>query len=190
MYCSHHSTFVQPEGFGNTSEGLARPGHFRGVATIVTKLFNIVQPTRAYFGQKDAAQCVLIRRITEDLNMDVSIVVRPTIRESDGLAMSSRNAYLSSEEREAAPILYKALCSAREVFDSLATSADIESLQLQDCVRRTLNSQPLVKEIQYVSVDCRATMRSLERVTRKEGAILSIACVLGSVRLIDNIVLA
>ena len=101
------------QGFDDIAEGLSRPGHFKGVATIVTKLFNIVNPTNAYFGQKDAAQCCLIRRIVHDLDMDVNIVVMDTVREPDGLAMSSRNAYLTVEERKAAPVVFRSLVTAR-----------------------------------------------------------------------------
>ena len=116
MYGSNHLTYVDAKGFDKIPEGRARPGHFSGVATIVTKLFNIVRPTNAYFGQKDAAQCVLIRRIVQDLDMDVNVVVHDTVREDDRLAMSSRNAYLTTEERKVAPVLYRALLAGRETF--------------------------------------------------------------------------
>ena len=103
MYAKNHVTVVDPTVFDDIAEGKARPGHFSGVATIVTKLFNTIQPTNAYFGQKDAAQCVLIQRIVEDLDMDVNVNIIDTVREQDGLAMSSRNVYLTPEERKAAP---------------------------------------------------------------------------------------
>lgn len=153
------------------------------MATIVTKLFNIVNPTNAYFGQKDAAQCCLIRRIVHDLDMDVNVVVMDTVRESDGLAMSSRNAYLTPKERKVAPIVFRSLCTARDVYHG--SSEPIPAEQLQQAVQRVLTSEPLVTEVQYVSIDCRETMRPLKDVG-EEGAIISLACKIGSVRLIDN----
>jgi pantoate--beta-alanine ligase len=175
------------QGFDDTSEGKSRPGHFRGVATIVTKLLNIVQPTNAYFGQKDAAQCVLIRRIVDDLNMDVNVIVADTVRESDGLAMSSRNTYLTPTERLAAPIVYQSLCAARTLV--LASDAAVESAVVRETAESVLRSEPLISEIQYVSIDNKSTMQSLEQVNREDGALISLACKLGSVRLIDNIII-
>lgn len=192
MYGKNHVTYVEPEGFDQIAEGIARPGHFRGVATVVTKLFNIVHPTNAYFGQKDAAQCVLIRRIVDDLNMDVNVVVKETMREDNGLAMSSRNAYLTLEERRAASVLYRSLCAARDVLEECTAqnpAARVPATLLQDTVQRVLRQEPLVSEIQYIAVDSKATMRQCEHVTKSEGAIVSIACKVGAVRLIDNIVL-
>lgn len=180
------------QGFDETAEGVSRPGHFGGVATIVTKLFNIVQPTNAYFGQKDAAQCVLIKRIVEDLNMDINIIVKDTIREPDGLAMSSRNAYLIPAERDAAPVVYRALCAGRTCYEKLmptSLNGELESATVQNAVRSVLSQEPLVKAVQYVSIDDRATMRPLPVIRRNEGAIVSVACKVGSVRLIDNIIL-
>src|SRR5512136_2180449 len=116
IYPAGASTWVDVENVTKTLEGAARPGHFRGVATVCTKLFNIVQPAKAYFGQKDAQQVVVIKRTVADLNMNLEIVVVPTVREPDGLAMSSRNIYLSPEERKAATVLYKALKLAQEIF--------------------------------------------------------------------------
>eukprot|EP00559_Dactyliosolen_fragilissimus_P005199 CAMPEP_0184859682 /NCGR_PEP_ID=MMETSP0580-20130426/4671_1 /TAXON_ID=1118495 /ORGANISM="Dactyliosolen fragilissimus" /LENGTH=264 /DNA_ID=CAMNT_0027356463 /DNA_START=271 /DNA_END=1062 /DNA_ORIENTATION=+ len=192
MYGNNHVTFVDPTGFDSIPEGSSRPGHFRGVATIVTKLFNIVKPTNAYFGQKDAAQCVLIKRIVKDLDMedDLNVVVMDTVREIDGLAMSSRNAYLTSEERHAAPIVYKSLCAARDVYyaSQMSESVPFPSSQLLEATMNVLNTEPLVTEVQYVSIGCKETMRPIELVFLENGAILSIACKIGSVRLIDNIV--
>jgi pantoate--beta-alanine ligase len=117
MYPQGYKTYVNIENIEeNTREGKSRPGHFRGVATVVTKLFNIVQPDKAYFGQKDGIQCVVIKQMTRDLNIPTDIVIVPTIRESDGLAMSSRNAYLSKEERQIAPILFKVPKKSNSVF--------------------------------------------------------------------------
>lgn len=186
MYGKHHATFVDCEGFDDIPEGLARPGHFRGVATVVTKLFNIVRPTNAYFGQKDAAQCVLIRRVVEDLNMDLDVVVMDTIREADGLAKSSRNAYLSPTERRAAPVVYRSLVAAKEAFNR---DPSVSSAELVATTRKVLQSEPLVSEIQYISVDSKATMRPISQPTKEDGAVISLACKVGSVRLIDNILL-
>lgn len=183
------SLLVSFQGFDDTSEGKSRPGHFRGVATIVTKLFNIVQPSNAYFGQKDAAQCVLIRRIVEDLDMDVNVIVADTVREPDGLAMSSRNAYLTPTERSAAPIVYQSLRAARTLFLELKSGESIDSAILRETVESVLRSEALVSEVQYVSIDSKSTMRALEQVNREDGALISLACKLGSVRLIDNVLL-
>jgi pantoate--beta-alanine ligase len=190
LYGPHHLTYVYAQGFEKMAEGRVRPDHFQGVATIVTKLFNIVRPTNAYFGQKDAAQCVLIRRIVEDLDMDVNVVVKDTVREADGLAMSSRNAYLSKEERKAAPVLYRSLTAAYNEFRLLAAdSGTLSSSRIKEVVQTELATEPLVSEVQYVSVDSKATMQSIPQVHAEKGAILSIACKIGEVRLIDNIVL-
>ena len=190
MYGKNHCTFVDPTGFDDIAEGRSRPGHFRGVATVVTKLFNIVQPTNAYFGQKDAAQCVLIRRIVEDLDMDLTINVMDTVREADGLAMSSRNAYLTPEERRTAPIVYKSLCSARDLYqrEKEAGELPVSASILSETVKNVLENEPLVSEVQYASVDNRATFQPLSEVG-PEGAVISLACKIGNVRLIDNIVL-
>lgn len=174
------------QGFDDIAEGASRPGHFRGVATVVTKLFNIVQPTNAYFGQKDAAQCCLIRRIVHDLDMDVNVMVLDTVREPDGLAMSSRNAYLSSREREAAPVVYRSLCRARDLYHSRGGSISADILKQE--VQRVLKTEPLITQVQYVTIDDRETMRPIGKVGQ-EGAVISLACKLGSVRLIDNMVL-
>lgn len=159
------------------------------MATIVTKLFNIVQPTNAYFGQKDAAQCVLIRRLVEDLDMDINLVIKETIRESDGLAMSSRNTYLTEEQRKIAPIVYKSLCAGRALFEKLKDNESIPAISLHQAIKSTLLSEPLISEIQYIAVDSKATMRTIDQVEKSNGAIISLACKLGSVRLIDNIIL-
>ena len=185
-----HVSSCAYQGFEKTREGIARPNHFRGVATVVTKLFNIVQPTNAYFGQKDAVQCVLIRRIVDDLNMNIGVKILDTVRESDGLAMSSRNAYLTSEQRRKAPVLYKALCSAREVFESRFARGmeEVDAADLREVVENVLRTEPLISEVQYVAVDDSETMQPLTRVGR-DGCVISLACILGTVRLIDNVVL-
>jgi pantoate--beta-alanine ligase len=191
MYGKHHVTYVEPTGFETTREGRQRPDHFRGVATIVTKLFNIVRPSNAYFGQKDAVQCVLIRRIVEDLNMnDINVHIMDTVREDDGLAMSSRNAYLDAEQRRASPVIYKALCAARELYDSRFSRGMefIDATVLQEVVEGILKTEPLISTIQYVAIDDAETMQPLAKVG-SDGCIVSLACILGTVRLIDNIVL-
>ena len=154
---------------------------------MVTKLFNLVQPTVAYFGQKDAAQCVLIRRIVADLDMPLEISVQDTVREADGLAMSSRNAYLTLDERKVAPIVYKSLLRARELLDLSPSS--LPSAEVIRAVTEVLHTEPLVSDVQYVSVDSKETMLPLSEISKQEGAVVSLACKLGSVRLIDNIVL-
>ena len=191
MYGKRHVTYVEPKGFETTREGGQRPDHFRGVATIVTKLFNIVRPSNAYFGQKDAVQCVLIRRIVDDLNMnDINVHIMDTVREDDGLAMSSRNAYLDAEQRRASPVIYKALCAARELYDSRFSRGMefIDATVLREVVEDILKTEPLISTIQYVAIDDVETMQPLAKVG-SDGCIVSLACILGTVRLIDNIVL-
>ena len=161
------------------------------------KLLNIVQPTSLYLGQKDAAQCVMISRIVKDLNLNVNINVVPTVRELDGLALSSRNAYLTPDERQAAPILYKSLCAARKIYDDVKANGKndpdkglLHFDMLYTVVESILRSEPLVSNIHYISIDNKETMQPLEKVIMSEGAIISIACQVGNVRLIDNIVLS
>lgn len=188
MYPSSHRCYVVPDGFDHLAEGNARPGHFRGVATIVTKLFGMVQPTKAYFGQKDAMQCVLVRRLVEDLNLLPKIVVCPTIREDDGLAMSSRNAYLGEQERQAAPVVYRALQVAQKAFKN--SQEPMEAAKLREIIRTIFAKEPLVESVEYVSVARKDTMEEImEKVEPGEGAIISLALRLGKVRLIDNIIL-
>ena len=158
----------------------------------MTKLLNIVQPTNAYFGQKDAAQCVLIKRIVDDLNIPVEVQIMETVRESDGLAMSSRNAYLSPEERKIVPIVYASLQAGKALYASrmeASSDATTPAKELIDEVKRVLHSEPLVSEVQYVAVDDRNTMQPLDEVG-STGAVVSLACKVGSVRLIDNIILS
>lgn len=163
-------------------EGASRPGHFAGVATVVAKLFNIVQPTRAYFGQKDAQQCVVIRRMVRDLDLPVEVIVRPTIREADGLALSSRNSYLGPQERAQATVLYRALCAARAAFDGGERTAAV----LRGLVADIIATEPAVR-LDYVSVADPETLAECQLAGR--GAIVSLAAFLGRTRLLDNIVL-
>src|SRR3989344_1131590 len=147
MYPSKFNSWVDVEKVTERLEGASRPGHFRGVATICTKLFNIIQPARAYFGQKDAQQVVVIKKMVADLNMDLEIVVVPTVRESDGLAMSSRNIYLNTEERKAAPILFKALSLARQLWQDGEQNADKICGEMTALIQK----EPLAS-IDYISI--------------------------------------
>jgi pantoate--beta-alanine ligase len=182
MYPNGYQTWVEVEALTGSLEGARRPGHFRGVTTIVTKLFNGVQPARAYFGQKDAQQAAVIRQMTRDLNFPLEIVVCPIVREPDGLAMSSRNAYLNPEQRQAATVLFRALNTARDAYESGERDAE----KLRTHMRETLAAEPLA-ETQYVSCADYDTLQELETVSGK--ALLSMAVFVGKTRLIDNFVL-
>jgi pantoate--beta-alanine ligase len=163
-------------------EGARRPGHFRGVTTVVTKLFTGVQPQKAYFGQKDAQQLVVIRQMTRDLNFNIEIVGCPIEREPDGLAMSSRNANLSPDERQAATVLYRALSAARAASEGGARHAE----QLRRVASETIADEPLV-DLEYVSCAHPDTLEALETVT--DRALVSLAARVGQTRLIDNIII-
>lgn len=182
VYPPGYQTYVIVEEVAKPLEGAARPGHFRGVATIVAKLFNVFQPDRAYFGQKDAQQVVVIRQMVRDLNFPLEIVVCPTVREADGLAMSSRNVYLTPEQRAAAPVLYRALCAARDAW--LAGQYDGE--QLRQIMRSVLSAEPLA-QVEYVSAADPHTLVELGDARR--GVLLSMAVRIGRTRLIDNLLL-
>lgn len=182
MYTEGFSTFVTVEGITQRLEGASRPTHFRGVTTVVLKLFNIVQPDRAYFGQKDAQQLVVIRRMARDLDVPVEIVGMPIVREADGLAMSSRNAYLTPEERAAAPVLSRALAQAAQMVARGVRDAN----EIRGCVEATIRAEPLAA-IDYVSVADAGTLEELERIDGP--ALLSLAVRFGATRLIDNTVL-
>jgi pantoate--beta-alanine ligase len=182
VYPPGFQTFVTVDDVSAPLEGSRRPGHFRGVATVVAKLFNVFQPDRAYFGQKDAQQVAVIRRMVADLSFPVDVVVCPTVREPDGLALSSRNAYLSPEERRAAPVLHRALLAARAAFHS----GERDAGRLRAVLARTLAGEPLARP-DYVSVADAGTLLEVERVTGP--ALVSIAARFGGTRLIDNVVL-
>jgi pantoate--beta-alanine ligase len=182
IYPPGFATEIRVGGVTDVLEGAARPGHFTGVATVVAKLFNIVQPTRAYFGQKDAQQSVVIRKLVADLDLPVEIVVAPTVREADGLALSSRNSYLTPEQRAAAPAIFRALTTAQALFD--AGERDAEALR--QAMRATLGAEPDLR-IDYVSVADPQTLRELSHVER--AALASMAVRLGVTRLIDNLLL-
>ena len=182
LYPAGYSTWVEVESLTERLEGAARPTHFRGVATIVTKLFNIIAPQRAYFGQKDAQQALVIRRLIRDLNLPIELRVCPTVRESDGLALSSRNSYLSADERRAATVLKRGLDLAERLFSGGERDAD----RIRRRVRDLISSEPLA-EIDYVSVADLETLDELESLDRP--ALVSLAVRFGRTRLIDNTIL-
>ena len=182
MYPAGFQTWITVEEVGDPLEGKCRPGHFRGVATVVAKLFNAFMPDRAYFGQKDAQQLAVLRRMSQDLDFPVEIVACPTVREQDGLAMSSRNAYLSSAERQSATVLYRALLEAKRKYE--AGERDAETLRA--VMRSVVRSEPLAYE-QYVSAADPETFCELQKI---DGSVLlSLAVRIGKARLIDNILL-
>jgi len=182
MYPSGFQTWVTVEELTKGLEGAARPGHLRGVTTVVAKLFNAVQPRRAYFGQKDAQQAAVIRQMTKDLDFPIEIVVCPTVREADGLAMSSRNAYLNPEERKAATVLFRALGAAKAAYENGERRAET----LRRIMTETINVEPLAT-LQYISCAEYDTLQELETVAGK--ALLSMAVFVGKTRLIDNFVI-
>jgi pantoate--beta-alanine ligase len=181
MYPPGYQTWVQVEDITKVLEGALRPGHFRGVATVVTKLFNAVQPEKAYFGQKDAQQAAVIRRMTRDLDLPVEIVVCPIVREPDGLAMSSRNVYLNPEERRAAVALSRGLFNAKARFDA----GERDAQHLRELVLVTLAAEKLAK-VQYVSCAHPETLQELDG--QVDQALISTAVVIGKTRLIDNVI--
>lgn len=182
VYPPGFQTWVAVEQITKTLEGAQRPTHFRGVATVVAKLFNAFQPDRAYFGQKDAQQVAVIKQMAHDLNFRLEVVVCPTVRETDGLAMSSRNAYLTPDQRAAAPVLYRALSAAAQAF--AAGYRDAEDLRL--LMASVVDAESLARR-QYVSC---ADPQTLQELTGPvERALLSMAVYVGKTRLIDNLVL-
>jgi pantoate--beta-alanine ligase len=182
MYPPNFQTWVTVDAITTRLEGEIRPGHFRGVTTVVAKLFNGMQPQRAYFGQKDAQQALVIRRMAQDLAFPVEIIVCPIVREPDGLAMSSRNVYLNPAERQAARVLSRALNAAREAY--LAGERDAE--QLRRIALAIFAAEPLAR-VQYVSLADAETLQELERVSGP--ALLSTAAYIGKTRMIDNLLL-
>jgi pantoate--beta-alanine ligase len=182
VYPPGYQTYVSVEEVSQPLEGAVRPGHFRGVATVVAKLVNAFSPDRIYFGQKDAQQAAVIRQMARDLNFPLEIVVCPTVREHDGLAMSSRNTYLQPEERRAAAVLDRALAAAQAAYRGGQHSEE----ELRGAMRGCLAAEPLA-QTEYVSVADPDTLRELDRVDR--DALLSMAVRIGKTRLIDNFVL-
>lgn len=182
MYPEKTVTFVSVEGISEILEGAVRPGHFRGVATVVAKFFNMVKPHKAYFGQKDYQQCMVIKRMVKDLNMDVEVVVLPTIREAGGLAMSSRNSYLSGEERRTAAMLHRALAAAEALFQSGTREPEL----LRSSMRAMIQSEQGIT-IDYCEVADHETLTPLT--AAQAGMVLLVAVRLGRTRLIDNLLL-
>ena len=182
MYPPQFNSRVEVGKIAEHLEGASRPGHFKGVTTVVAKLFNIVQPTRAYFGQKDAQQAIVIQKMAADLNMNLEIVTVPTVREPDGLAMSSRNTYLNPEERRAAAVLYQALTLAQKLW----SEGEREAQRLRQEVINLIQQQPLAN-IDYVSIANIETLDELDTAT--PPTLVSLAVKIGKTRLIDNIVL-
>ena len=198
IYPAGFDTWVEPGAAAAGMEGAVRPGHFRGVATVVAKLFTITRPDNAYFGQKDGQQVAVIRKLNADLNLGVNVVTMPTIRESDGLALSSRNAYLTPEQRAAAPAIYRALCAAQAQW----AAGERDAGRLRGTALAVLQAEPLVEVVDYVGVVDADTMAAVERLVESESAagggdgvgsgrrvMVAVVARLGAVRLIDNVVL-
>jgi pantoate--beta-alanine ligase len=182
MYPEDYDTWVVPGNIAERLEGAARPSHFRGVDTVVAKLFNIVQPTRAYFGQKDAQQVAVIKKMAADLNMNLELVACPTLREADGLAMSSRNIYLNPEQRRAATVLFKALTMASELWEQGEKEAGTIRCRMTDLIE-----EEKLAVINYISIANPETLKEMHHI--KTPALISLAVKFGKTRLIDNILL-
>jgi pantoate--beta-alanine ligase len=183
MYPPDYQTWVTVEEVTRPLEGSMRPGHFRGVATVVAKLFNAVQPDKAYFRQKDAQQAVVIHQMARDLNFNLDIVICPIVREPDGLAMSSRNTYLAPDERRAATVLNRALSAARQAFDA----GEVDAACLRQIMTEAIQAEPLAR-LQYVSCADPLTLSEIEGLIT-DRALLSMAVYFGQTRLIDNFIL-
>ena len=183
VYPKGFATYVTVDGLSDQLEGAARPGHFRGVATVLTVLFNIIRPDFAYFGQKDAQQTLVVRRLVRDLAFETEIVVLPTVREESGLALSSRNAYLSGEERRAATIIYRALSRAEAAY----LSGERSGRKLAEGVRAEIDSESRAR-LEYVSVTDADTLERLDKLDDRP-VLVAVAARIGQTRLIDNIVL-
>jgi pantoate--beta-alanine ligase len=182
MYPADYDTRVEVSGITAKLEGKSRPTHFQGVTTVCNKLFNIIQPDRAYFGQKDAQQVIVIQKMISDLNMNLEVIVCPTVRESDGLAMSSRNTYLTKEERISAVVLYKSLCSAKDMYDN----GERDAAKIRQAMRDLISGEPAAK-IDYISIADASTLDEEDIIGGK--ALVSLAVRIGKPRLIDNIFL-
>jgi len=184
IYPKGFSTYVTVEGLSESMEGVARPGHFRGVATVLTVLFNAIRPDFSFFGQKDAQQTLVVRRLVRDLAFDIEVVVLPTVREPNGLALSSRNAYLNEEQRKAAAVLYRALAQAREVY----MEGERNARRLAETVRTQVDAEPLAR-LEYVGVVDAETMEKFDRIPEDRPLLIAVAAHVGQTRLIDNIVI-
>lgn len=183
IYPKGFSTYVEVAQLSDQLEGAARPGHFRGVATVLTVLFNIVRPDFAYFGQKDAQQTLVVKRLVRDLAFDTEIAILPTVREESGLALSSRNAYLDPEDKRAAAIIYRALAHAEAAYGE----GERNGKKLADIVRSDIEAEPRAR-LEYVSVNDADTLERLDRLDDR-SVLIAVAARLGQTRLIDNIVL-
>jgi pantoate--beta-alanine ligase len=183
VYPEGFATYVNVEGLTETLEGASRPGHFRGVATVVTILFNTLRPDLAFFGQKDAQQVAVVKRLTADLGFETEIVVVPTVREESGLAMSSRNARLSDDERTRAAVIISALREAKVAFKKGERNAS----ELAQIVSKRIETEPLA-QLEYAAVVGRVSLQPIEKV-RDDEALIVVAAKIGDVRLIDNVVL-
>jgi pantoate--beta-alanine ligase len=183
MYPKGFATYVTVEGLSEQMEGVARPGHFRGVSTVVTILLNIIHPDFAFFGQKDAQQTLVVKRLVRDLSLETEIVILPTVREPSGLALSSRNAYLNNEERQAASILYKALTRAESAY----AEGERNGAKILGIVRSTIEMEPRA-HIDYVSVTDADTLEKLDKLNDR-AVLIALAVRFGQTRLIDNIIL-
>lgn len=183
IYPFDYKTYVEVEDLQDKLEGWSRPGHFRGVCTVVLKLFNIVQPDIAFFGQKDAQQTIILKRMISELNLDIRIEVMPTVRETDGLALSSRNVYLNPGQRQAALCLSRSLDEAA----SMIRSGERRTAPIVDKMREIIGGEVLAK-LDYIAIVDRATLEPLKEI--KEEALIVLAVFFGSVRLIDNIMVS
>jgi pantoate--beta-alanine ligase len=184
VYPKGFSTYVNVDGISDQMEGAARPGHFRGVATVLTVLFNTVRPDFAFFGQKDAQQTLVVRRLVRDLAFDIEVVVLPTVREPSGLALSSRNAYLTDEQRRAAVVLYKSLSQAKEVY----MEGERNPKRVAEVVRSRVEAEPLTR-LEYVGVVDAETMEKFDRIPEDRPVLIALAAHVGRTRLIDNVVI-
>ena len=182
LYPAGYNSWVDVEGLTDKLEGASRPTHFRGVTTIVAKLFNIVRPTRSYFGQKDAQQLAVIKKMVKDLNMNLEVIACPTIREPDGLAMSSRNSYLKPDERKAAPVLYQSLKLAEKLYSEGERNAEKIRREMMSLIQQ----QPAA-DIDYISIADNETLDEVDEITRP--VLVSLAVKIGKPRLIDNLIL-
>src|ERR1700716_4521938 len=182
IYPPGFSTYVTVEGASDELEGASRPGHFRGVTTVLAILFNVIKPDFAFFGQKDAQQAVLIKRLVRDLAFNAEVVVVPIVREASGLAMSSRNNYLDNEQRRAAAVLNQALSRVREAYEE----GEHSGTRLTELVRAAIAKEPLAR-IDYLSVNDAETLAQLDKVEDRP-ALVSLAVFIGNTRLIDNVV--
>jgi pantoate--beta-alanine ligase len=183
VYPRDFSTYVNVGGLSKPLEGATRPGHFRGVATVVAILLNTVHPDFAFFGQKDAQQAVIIKRMVRDLAFDTEIVILPTVREDSGLAISSRNLYLNAEEQQSASVIHRGLKSAKEVFKK----GERHGAKLEEIVRTTIETEPRVR-VDYVSVVDADTLEHLDKLDERP-VLIAVAAYVGKTRLIDNIML-